>query len=90
MTIEFDPIKRELTLRHRQLDFARCEEVFAARTFTAVDAREDYREVRFITVGRLDGRMVVVVWTQRGDARRIISLRKANDRERARYETRLD
>jgi uncharacterized DUF497 family protein len=33
--------------------------------------------------------MVVVVWTLRGEARRIISLRKANDRERAKYGTRL-
>lgn len=34
---------------------------------------------------RLDGRMVVMVWTLRGEARRIISLRKANEREQARY-----
>ncbi len=37
------------------------------------------------TVGTLDGRMVVMVWTTRGEARRIISMRKANEREQARY-----
>ena len=38
-----------------------------------------------ITVGLMADRMVVVVWTQRGDARHIISMRKANEREQARY-----
>ncbi len=46
--------------------------------------------MRTQTYGRLDGRMVVVVWTDRGDDRRIISMRKANDREQARYAHLLD
>ncbi|WP_148028425.1 BrnT family toxin, partial [Burkholderia pseudomallei] len=53
------------------------------------DTREDYVESRYITVGTLDGRMIVMVWTPRGEARRIISMRKANDREQARYAHRL-
>ncbi|MBF3384733.1 BrnT family toxin, partial [Burkholderia pseudomallei] len=48
-----------------------------------------YVESRYITVGTLDGRMIVMVWTPRGEARRIISMRKANDREQARYAHRL-
>jgi uncharacterized DUF497 family protein len=36
-------------------------------------------------VGFLDGRMVVVAWTPRGEARRIISMRKANEREQERF-----
>ncbi|WP_311735248.1 MULTISPECIES: BrnT family toxin [unclassified Janthinobacterium] len=44
-----------------------------------------YGEQRFITVGWLDERLVVLVWTQRGLARRIISMRKANEREIAKY-----
>jgi uncharacterized protein len=52
--------------------------------------RKDYGEPRFITIGSLDGRMVVSVWTPRGAVRRIISLRKANDREKALYGSRLD
>jgi hypothetical protein len=46
-------------------------------------------EERFITVGPLDGRMVLLVWTPRGDARGIISMRKADEREQARYTHRL-
>jgi uncharacterized DUF497 family protein len=53
--------------------------------FTGEDARQDYAEIRFITVGQLDARMVIVIWTPRGEVRRIISMRKANDREKALY-----
>jgi uncharacterized DUF497 family protein len=81
MQIEFDPDKRKETLTERGLDFARADEIFAGVNVTAEDARFDYGEPRFITVGVLDGRMVVVVWTPRGRARRIISMRKANERE---------
>lgn len=90
MLIEFDPDKRNKTLTERGLDFARADEVFAGRHFTAEDIREDYSEPRYITVGKLDERMVVMVWTPRGEARRIISMRNANEREQARYAHRLD
>lgn len=85
MKIDFDPAKRALCLNERGLDFARAAEVFAGRHFTAQDERGGYTEPRFITAGLLDGRMVVLVWTPRGAARRIISMRKANEREQARY-----
>ncbi len=90
MLIEWDESKRGATLAARGLDFARAGEVFAGRHFTARDVRADYREERLITVGLLDARMVVLVWTPRGAARRIISMRKANEREQARYGQRLD
>ena len=89
MLIEFDPDKRDKALAERGLDFARAAEVFAARHFTAEDERAGYSESRYITVGQLDGRMVVMVWIPRGEARRIISTRKANEREQARHAHRL-
>ena len=79
--IEFDGVKRTQTLDVRGFDFLRAAEVFAGRTLTRQDDRRDYAEERFVTVGKLDGRHVVIVWTQRGEARRIISMRKANERE---------
>jgi len=85
MLIEFDPAKRDATLAERGLDFADAVEVFAGRHRSVVDDRIAYGEVRWITIGTIGGRLVVLVWTQRGQARRIISLRKANDRERAIY-----
>jgi uncharacterized DUF497 family protein len=89
MKIEFDPDKREATLKDRGLDFADAAEVFDGVTFDFPDDRFDYGEPRVVTVGTLAGRMVVVVWTPRGEARRIISMRKANEREQARFGQRL-
>lgn len=85
MQIEFDAEKRDKTLAERGLDFARAGEVFLSPNVTLVDARQDYGEQRFNTVGFLDNRMVVLAWTQRGPARRIISMRKANEREQKRF-----
>lgn len=63
--------------------------MFEGDTLTIEDDRFDYGEQRFITIGRLEGRMMVIVWTPRGAVRRIISMRKANDREQAAYSPRL-
>jgi uncharacterized protein len=90
MKITFDPVKRAATLRDRELDFTHAAEVFAGRVLSRDDDRKDYGETRIVTVGYLRSRMVIVVWTQRGDARHIISMRKANDREKARYGQRLE
>jgi len=85
MQIEFDEAKRAKTLQERGLDFGEAGAVFATATVTFADTRADYGEERFNTIGFLHGRMVVVAWTPRGAARRIISMRKANEREQARY-----
>jgi uncharacterized DUF497 family protein len=53
---------------------------FALRTATIVDGRFDYGEMRFISTGQLDGRPVVI-WTQRGDTRHIISMRHCHAKE---------
>lgn len=82
MRITFDPRKRDVTLKERDLDFADAAEVFADRAFTVPDLRFPYPEPRFSTYGKLRGRMVVVIWTPTADGRRIISMRKANGRER--------
>lgn len=89
MRITFDAVKREKTLRERGLDFARAREVFDGLTITLPDQRQDYGEPRFITAGWLDERLVVLVWTPRGRARRIISMRKANEREIDKYKQSL-
>ena len=85
MQIEFDGVKRTETIKARGLDMARAADVFAGPTLTVEDDRQDYGEVRYITIGFLDDTMVVLVWTRRDDARRIISMRRANERERRLY-----
>ena len=86
MKMTFDPAKREWTLAHRGLDFAvDAERVFSGDTVTMVDHRFDYGEVRRISAGFLQGRMVVIVWTERGASRHIISMRYCHDKEEKRW-----
>jgi uncharacterized DUF497 family protein len=88
--ITFDPAKRDLTLHHRGLDFARAGEMFAGLTATVVDDRFAYGETRFITAGYIDDRVVVAVWTQRGDARHIISMRHCHAKEEEIWRSRME
>ncbi|HYG46311.1 MAG TPA: BrnT family toxin [Allosphingosinicella sp.] len=85
MKIEFDPAKREWTLRRRGLDFAQADRIFGEPALTVEDERQEYGEERFLTLGVLNGEVVACVWTQRGEVRRIISLRKARRDERETY-----
>jgi uncharacterized DUF497 family protein len=81
MRITCDPAKRRRTLEERGLDMRRAKEIFAGLHFTSVDDRFDYGEPRFVTVGWLDSSLVVFVWTPRGSARRVISMRHCHERE---------
>jgi uncharacterized DUF497 family protein len=83
--ISYDAAKRDKTLAERGLDFEDAPAVFAGKTVDYVDDRFDYAEIRWITVGLLHGRMVVVVWTARGLVRHVISMRKANEREQEKH-----
>lgn len=68
---------------------AQAGKIFAGQSLTTEDDRRDYGEVRYMTVGLLEQRMVVIIWTHREPAIRVISMRKANDREYAIYSGRL-
>ena len=84
MRVTFDPAKRVRTLAERGLDFEDAELVFAGTTIEIDDTRRNYGERRIICYGLLAGRIVVVGYTPRGSARHVFSMRKANDREKAR------
>jgi uncharacterized DUF497 family protein len=88
--VTFSPAKREWTLRERGLDFADAELVFADRHTVLADERFEYGEARFISAGYLRGRMVIIVWTPRGDARHIISMRYCHEKEENRWRVHLD
>lgn len=90
MDITYDEAKRLKTLEARGLDFREAGKVFEGVTVTGPDNRKDYGEDRYITFGYLDGRAVILVWTDRDGDCRIISMRYANDRERAHYQRTLD
>ena len=86
MRITYAPAERAKTLAERGLDFEDAAKVFAGATLTLVDDRQDYGEARFQTYGLL-GRHLVMA--PRGADRHVISMRKCNAREKARYRARL-
>ena len=73
MGIEFDPAKRVANLAKHGLDFLDAPQAFKAEIARRPDMGRDYGEPRIVTLGLLRGRAVLVVWTPRGGARRVIS-----------------
>ena len=89
MEISYDSEKRAQTLLDRGLDFADAGRVFDGPVFAFEDDRFVYPERRVVTYGLLDERLVAIVWTDAAHGRRVISMRKANEREHAKYRGRL-
>ena len=86
MHVEWDGEKRTANLSKHGLDFADAPTVFQSLRLTWLDTREDYGEDRWCSLGMLQGRVVVLVYTERSyDIVRILSLRKATRHERTQY-----
>jgi uncharacterized protein len=86
MAYQWDKEKALTNLRKHGIDFADAVSVFSDDlAITTPDGRFD--EERFITIG-LDalGRVLVVVYTWRGQKIRLISARPATRQERRQYE----
>jgi uncharacterized DUF497 family protein len=81
----YDPAKRRSNKRKHEIDLADCEAAFDAPMLTREDASQDYGEQRLISLGWLQGRVVVLVWTDRADGPRLISCREANPHEQEAY-----
>lgn len=81
----WDEPKRLRNIKARSLDFLGCEAVFDFPVVTWEDDREDYGEQRINLLGWLNGIVVHMTYTERGDEPHIISLRKADKHEIRRY-----
>jgi uncharacterized DUF497 family protein len=82
---DWDEDKRIANAQKHGIDFADAVAVFEGDTVTVEDNRFDYGETRFITLGLLKGRIIAVVYTERGKVTRIISARKATKHEQITY-----
>jgi len=89
MAFEWDETKREANLVKHGVDFIDMTALFDGETVETVDDRKDYGETRLNCVGEIEGRVYVVTYAWRGAARRIISARRANARERKAYHARV-
>ncbi len=83
--ITYDENKRLSNIEKHHIDFIGCEVIFNGATLTREDNRADYGEIRFQTLGLLNGVVVFVVHTPRGDDDHIISIRKAEKHEERIY-----
>jgi len=87
---EWDEEKRRLNFSKHGLSFEDAEIVFSGPCVTFEDSRYDYGEERYITLGLLEGRVVVIAHTERREKTRIISMRKANKHEQKIHQERLE
>lgn len=83
--ISFDPRKNERNVRERDLSFELASEFDFDTAYVQVDSRSAYGETRYIALGDLHGRLHVLCFAETSDGIRIISFRKANNREVKRY-----
>jgi uncharacterized DUF497 family protein len=85
MLFEWDETKSLANAKTRGLPFEIAMALFDSPTLESPDRRRDYGERRVKAIGRVAGRVLVCVHTDRGPVRRIISLRAAERRERNAY-----
>jgi uncharacterized protein len=86
MDFEWDEAKRLGNIEKHGVDFLRAQLLFDGRpVITAPSLRRS--EARYATTGKIGGRFYTVIWTWRGEAIRLISVRRARDEEEARHRT---
>lgn len=86
MNTTFDPLKEAANLAKHGISLAEAARLDWDMALVSLDDRQDYGELRQVALAPMDGRLWVVVFTDRPEGRRVISLRKANLREYRRYE----
>ena len=85
MPLSYDPAKSERNEAERGLAFDLAEELDWSSALIAEDTRKDYEERRYQALGFIGEHLHMLVFTPRGGAVHVISLRRANQRERMRY-----
>ena len=85
MEYQWDETKRRSNLAKHGVDFAVAAQFDWQTAARFPDQRRDYAERRWLALGMMDGGLHALVYTMRGSHVRIISLRKASRKEKARY-----
>ena len=92
MQFEWDEAKRRANTIKHGVDFLDAPEMFTGPIpmLVSLDSKEDYQEDRFIGIGSIKGRVMVVIFTEpTPEVIRIISLRKALKHEQKKFEQAL-
>jgi uncharacterized protein len=83
---EWDEDKRARNLAERGVDFADAALIFEGEVLEAEDRRSRYGEVRYRALGRLGSVYFMVVYTWRGNNRRLISAWRVGEDGKRRYQ----
>ena len=84
--LTFDPTKNERNIAERGIAFDLAEEFDWSTALIVEDTRKDYPERRYQALGMAENHLHMLVFTPREEALHVISLRRANGRERKRYD----
>lgn len=82
MDFEWDQGKSDKNLRERGVGFDFAALIFDGPVIERTDSRKNYGEVRIQGIGVAEGIILTVIYTDRGEVRRIISARPASKKER--------
>ncbi len=85
MKLIFDDNKNAINIEKHSVSLADAEKIKWETLLAIEDKRYDYGEIRIIGYALIETRLYCVVFTDRENERRIISLRKANSREVKNY-----
>lgn len=86
MEFEWDENKNRLNQRKHGISFQEAQEIFFGIVFTSIDERFDYDEIREISIGEIEGVVIITVaHVERNGKIRLISARKATPKERRKY-----
>jgi uncharacterized DUF497 family protein len=83
---EWDEAKRLANIAKHDIDFEQAKEIWQGRFVEIPSPQQEHGEERLLAYGEIDGVVIAVVFTWRGDRRRLISARKARDYEREWYD----
>lgn len=87
MEISYDPNKNQQNIKDRNLPFDDVVDFDWQSAKVKQDKRKSYPEIRYIAIGYLRARLHVLCFTETTNGIRVISFRKANQREQKAYET---
>jgi uncharacterized DUF497 family protein len=89
MEFEWDENKNEINKQKHGIAFEEAKTAFLdSEMITKEDNRKDYGEIRFIGIGKILEQIIVITYTIRITIIRLISARKANQKEKQIYHER--
>lgn len=89
MVFEWDEVKRLKNIKEHKLDFIRAKEIWENPVIEILSPQTHHSEKRFLAIGKIENIFITVVYTWRGENRRLISSRRVRKNEKKYYENEI-